>query len=179
MMTSNDNPLPELNTPHLRLRPFVREDAQPLYRILNQDNILQYFPNPGKPSFERVERLVQRQVEHWQAHRYGWWAVIPHGQVDLVGWNGLQYLPETSEIEIGYLLGKPYWGKGYATEGARAVLEYAFSTMDLDEIIGLVHPENVASQRVLEKSGLAFTRRAVYFDMELLRYTIKNPKEYS
>ncbi len=171
-MTKPSSPIPELITPRLRLRPFVPEDARPLYRILCQENILQYFPNPGQPTLDRVERLVQRQIDHWQAHHYGWWAVIPHGQVDLAGWNGLQYLPETGEIEVGYLLSKPFWGRGYATEGTLATLEFGFFTLELDEIVGLVHPDNLASQRVLEKSGLTYTRRAAYFDMELLRYSI-------
>ena len=173
-MTPN-NTIPEILTPRLRLRAFTLEDAQPLYNILQQENILQYFPTTQPPELERVERLVQRQLEHWAKHRCGWWAVVPLGQEQLVGWNGLQFLPETGEIEVGYLLSKSSWGSGLATEGARAALEFGFETLDLEEIIGLVHPENIASQRVLEKSGLVFVDRAEYFGMGLLRYRIHRP----
>jgi len=173
-MSSNIQ-IPEILTSRLRLRAFVPEDAQPLYSILQQDDILKYFPNPQPPEMDRVERLIQRQIENWETYSYGWWAVVPYGQENLVGWNGLQYLPETNEVEVGYLLSKPFWGNGLATDGAQAALEFGFATLDLEEIIGLVHPENIASQRVLEKSGLIFTNRAEYFGMELMRYCIHQP----
>ena len=167
--------IPEIHTSRLRLRAFVPEDAQPLYSILQQDDILKYFPNSQPPELDRVERLIQRQIEHWETHFYGWWAVVPYGQENMIGWNGLQFLPETNEIEVGYLLSKAFWGSGLATEGAQAALEFGFATHELEEIIGLVHPENIASQRVLEKAGLTFTNLAEYFGMELMRYCILRP----
>ena len=80
-----------------------------------------------------------------------------------MGWNGLQFLPETNETEVGYLLSRRFWGRGYTTEGARAALQFGFERFELEQIIGLVHPENIASQRVLEKAGLKFTNQAKYF----------------
>jgi RimJ/RimL family protein N-acetyltransferase len=58
------------------------------------------------------------------------------------------------EIEVGYRLAPNAWGRGYATEGARAVVRYGFADLGLDRIIGLTHPDNAASQRVLQKAGL-------------------------
>ena len=166
------NSIPTLNTERLILRPFEPGDAQALYTILQQEDILQYFPTTDPPPMDRVEKLIERQIAHWQEHCCGWWAVI-HGQEgNLLGWNGLQYLPETDEIEVGYLLSKLYWGQGLATEGAAASLQYGFEVLDLDFIVGLVHPDNIASQRVLEKIGLSFTRIAPYFGMDLMRYEI-------
>jgi len=73
---------------------------------------------------------------------------------------------------VAYLLSKAYWGQGLATEGARAGLQYGFEVLGLDQIVGLVHPENRASQRVLEKLGMSFVDRSHYFGLELLRYRL-------
>ena len=90
----------------------------------------------------------------------------------LVGWCGLNFLPETGEVELKYLLAEEFWGKGIATEASRASLLYAVTDTDLELIIGLVHPENIASQKVLEKVGMSFIERKQYFGMECLRYAI-------
>ena len=66
----------------------------------------------------------------------------------------MKYVPDTVVIEVGYRLAPKAWGRGYATEGARAVVGYGFRELGLARIIGLTHPDNVASQRVLTKAGL-------------------------
>jgi RimJ/RimL family protein N-acetyltransferase len=153
------------------LRAFGERDAKPLYEIMEERDVLRYFPSPLPPPFERVQRLVQEQLEHWQKHGYGWWALEQLQRPGtFIGWAGLQYLPETDETEVGYLLGSAYWGRGLATEAARASVRYGFEELGLRQIVGIVHPDNAASQRVLEKAGLARVERAVYFNMECYRY---------
>ena len=169
-MTSDN---PTITTLQLILRPFKRTDVIPLHRILNQPNILQYYPNPAPPDLERVERIIERQLTHWAKHGYGWWAVIPNGGTELIGWNGLQYLPETDEVEVGYLLSQPFWRHGFATEGAQASLQFGFDNFKFGEIIGLTHPNNTASQNVLKKCGMRFTGEARYFDMQVHRFTLQ------
>jgi RimJ/RimL family protein N-acetyltransferase len=169
----NNNHIPTLTTHRLTLRPFTENDVAPLYCILNQPNILQYFPNPEAPSMERVHKIIENQLNHWEEHNLGWWAVVPQGGSELIGWNGLQYLPETDEVEVGYLLSNQFWGRGYATEGAKASLEFGFDQLGLKRIIGLTHPDNKASQKVLLKCGLEFINLANYFDMQLHRYSIE------
>jgi [ribosomal protein S5]-alanine N-acetyltransferase len=164
--------IPTLSTPRLTLRPFEAEDAEPLHRILLQENILQYFPPSTPPTLEKAQRIIDHQLTHWADHGLGWWAVQLREGDDLIGWNGLQYLPETGEVEIGYLLSKDAWGRGYATEGARAGLQFGFETLGLTTIIGLVHRDNVASQRVLLKCGMTFLAESEYFGMILRKYTI-------
>jgi ribosomal-protein-alanine N-acetyltransferase len=138
-------------------------------------DVMRYFPNPAPPSRAQVQRLVRFQLEHWEQHNHGWWAVClsqPQGGGPLIGWAGLQYLPETDEIEVGYLLGKGYWGRGLATEAARSSVRFGFDDLGIETIVGVVHPENIASQRVLEKAGLAYVERANYFGMDVYRYLI-------
>lgn len=95
----------------------------------------------------------------------------------MIGWNGLQYLPETDEVEIGFLLSKAYWGQGLAVEGAEVVLQYGFERLGLEEIVALVHPENEASQRVIEKLRMSFVEEAEYFGMKVYRY-VKDALSY-
>lgn len=136
--------------------------------------MLQYFSSPEPPDFERVEKLVQRQIDHWDEHGYGWWAVESQADNHLIGWSGLRFLPETDEIEIGYLLARPYWGTGLATEGALAGMNFGFEKLKIPTIIGIVHPENLASQRVLEKIGLQFQEETEYFGMDCFKYLAEN-----
>jgi RimJ/RimL family protein N-acetyltransferase len=166
---------PPIRTARLSLRSFTLQDTDDLQQILEVPGVLQYFPNPEPPERDRVEKLIERQIKHWQDYGYGWWAVESLSDKQLLGWSGLQYLPETDEIEVGYLLGKPYWGFGLATESAQAGIEFGFGTLGLQEIVGIVHPENIASQRVLEKVGLRFVKEAVYFGMDCYLYKTSKP----
>ncbi len=87
-------------------------------------------------------------------------------------WNSC---PKSDEIEIAYLLSRQVWGHGFATEAAQAALKFGFETAGLNDIIGLVHPENRGSIRVLEKCGLTFVDRKVYWGLEMCRYRKISP----
>jgi RimJ/RimL family protein N-acetyltransferase len=167
--------IPTITTPRLILRAFTAEDTDPLHRILGDGDVLRYFPNPNPPSRDKVQKMICDQLKHWAERGYGWWAVEPRTKQGLLGWSGLQFLPETEEVEVGYLLGKAFWGKGLATEAARTCLQYGFENLEVETIVAIVHPENVASQRVIEKLGMAFVEQARYFGMDCYRYSIERP----
>jgi [ribosomal protein S5]-alanine N-acetyltransferase len=159
-----------LATPRLTLRPFRADDAPALFAILQEPNIMQYFPTPTTPDMARVERLIARQMEGWATLQRTFWAMEWQADGTLIGWCGLQYLPETAETEVGYLLARPWRGQGIATEAARRAVAYGFEELALDMIIGVTHPENTASQNVLRKSGLVFTGPSHYFGMDCYRF---------
>lgn len=164
--------VPTFETQSLRLRPFREDDAAELHRILIQDDMLKYFPRPGGPPLDRVQRLVNHQIEQWETVGYAWWAVELKSSGRLVGWNGLQYLQDTQETEVGYLIDRPLWGQGLTTEAAHVGLRFGFDRLGLPVIIALAHPENGASRRVMEKLGMTFDRLAEYFGMQMARYTV-------
>jgi len=164
--------VPTLTTARLILRPLSENDAVPLHHVWNDPDVTRYFPNATPPPLEKVQSIILRQIRHWEEHGYGWWAATFRDGGQMIGWCGLQYLPETDESEVAYLLGKAFWGNGYAAEGARASLRYGFDVVGLASIVAIVHTENRRSQRVAEKSGLAFTYRAPYFGMDCYRYEI-------
>lgn len=162
--------IPTVTTARLVLRPFVPEDAKNLHRIMDDRDVMRYFPVVDPPSLEKVDRLVQGQLKHWEVHGYGWWAVEMRSNNQLIGWSGLQFLPETNETEVAYLLGKPFWGRGLATEAAQAGLHFGFETLELPSIVAIVHPQNLASQGVILKLGMSFVDAACYFGMDCYRY---------
>lgn len=164
--------IPTVVTARLYLRPLDLSDSDALHQILGQPEVLLHFPNPYPPEKDRVQRMIYFQLDHWQKYGFGWWAVQDQKTSNFIGWSGLQYLPETDEVEIAYLLGRDYWGRGLATEAARSGLKFGFEKTNQSEIVGIVHPENIGSIKVLEKLGMRFTVRKEYFGMVCLRYSL-------
>ena len=165
---------PSIQTPHMTLCPLRSEDAIVLHRIYQSEGVLRYFPNPAPPALEKVQRFIAGQQAHWEKYGYGNWGIMPAGEKEIIGWAGLQYLPELNETEVGFLLDRPFWGKGYATEAALASLKYGFGNFSLDHIIALVHPDNLASRRVIEKSGMVYVETLSLWGMELMRHTTRS-----
>jgi len=164
--------IPIIETTHTVLRPFREEDVEMLFTIASQQDIFRYFPTTTPWEREKTERFIQSQLNHWDEHGFGWWGVEPRDQAGLIGWNGLQYLPDTDEIEVGYLMSRSFWGRGWTTEGACASLKFGFDVLGIKSIIAIVHPENIASQRVALKCGMGFVDHTRYFGMECFRYRI-------
>lgn len=166
----------QIQTSRLVLRPLQTSDAIVLHRIYQSEGVLQYFPNPIPPPLVKVERFIAGQQAHWEQHGYGNWGILLDGEGEIIGWAGLQYLPERNETEVGFLLDRPFWGKGYATEAALASLEFGFSQFNLDHIIALVHPDNLASRRVIEKCGMTYAETLQLWGIQLMRFfKNKNP----
>ncbi len=169
--------IPSRRTNRLLLQPLSAMDAIELYQIYQTKGVLRYFPITTSPSLEKVQRFIAWQQAHWQKYGYGDWGIISEGDGKLIGWAGLQFLPELDETEVGFLLDRPTWGKGYATEAARASLLFGFEQIMLDHIIALVHPDNLASQHVTEKCGMVFSNRLSLWGMELFRYQVDRPEQ--
>ena len=149
-----------LETPRLLLREFGEEDAPHFFELNEDPEVVRY---TGDPPFASVEEARQFLLNYDQYRKYGYgrWAVLlkPEGAGDLpawIGWCGLKHIPELGETDIGFRFIRRYWGRGYATEAARACLDYGFRILRLKRIVGRVMRENAASVRVLEKIGLEF-----------------------
>jgi RimJ/RimL family protein N-acetyltransferase len=164
---------PEIETARLRLRQFRTEDVASLVAIYADPEMTRYLRD-GRPfSDEDVRRALSRVEATWQEHGFGTWAVTLRGGDDAaIGHCGLTVLPNSGEVEIGFHVGRPWWGAGYATEAASAVLIFAFGALGLNEIVSVTHPENEASQAVMRRLGLIFRDRAVHFGREMVVYAI-------
>jgi [ribosomal protein S5]-alanine N-acetyltransferase len=165
--------IPTIKTARLFLRAWDLDDAETLFQILQEKDILRYFPNPSAPPLDRVQRYISHQLAHWLEHRYGHWAVVSQETKEVLGWVGLEYLTDVNQTEVAYLLSTHSWGKGLATEAAHAAVRFGMAEGGLSKIIGLVHPQNPGSARVLQKCGLSYTQRVALWGMDLDWYQIE------
>jgi len=144
-------------TERLRLRAWHESDRDPFAR-LNADPLVMEFM-PGCLSRAESDRLIDSIRDHFHRYGFGLWAVEHRGEGAFVGFIGLAVpsfnAPFTPCVEIGWRLAAEYWNQGLATEGARAVLRYAFETLGLKEVVSFTVPGNLRSRRVMEKIGMA------------------------
>ena len=117
-------------------------------------------------------RTVSYFIEHWEQHGFGVWAVEDKASGTLIGQCGLNTLEEAPEVEVLYLFDRSYWGRGLATEAAQAAVNIGFDHVGLQRIVGLTHPDNIASQRVLQKIGLRFIKRSRFFNIEVFYFAL-------
>lgn len=165
--------LPEIETARLQLRQFVLEDLDELYRLYSNPDVMKYV-GKGAKTKEETEAALVSTVEHYR-HGFGMWAVIHKADGKLLGRCGLCFLDRTPEVELGYVLDKLYWGRGLATEAARASLRYGFEVANLDRIVAIARPENVASRRVMEKVGMKYEKNAYFYNTDVAYYAL--PRE--
>jgi len=145
-----------IETERLILRTWKEEDAD-LYFQINQDpKVIELLRGPL--TMEQVNDFILAMNQHQDKHGYTLWAVELKETAELLGFIGLNYTDWgshfTPAVEVGWRLGSQYWGKGYATEGAKSALDYGFKKCGLKEIVSFTVPANVRSIRVMEKIGL-------------------------
>ena len=147
-------PAPTLVTDRLTLRPFSDADADDLFALHSDAEVLRYWDSPPWTDPARAERFlaVSRQMER---EGTGTRLVLERtGEVTFLGWITLtRWNPDFRSISLGYCLGRAAWGHGYATEAARALLGWAFDTLDLNRVQAEADTRNRPSARVLEKLG--------------------------
>ncbi len=144
-----------LETERLRLRMWREEQDFDRYaQICADPEVMRYLTPQGK-TLTRAEawRQMAFLVGHWQLRGYGHWVVEEKASGNLVGRIGFLNPEGWPGFEIGWTLARESWGKGYATEGARRALRYAFTEMGREHVISLIHPENRNSIRVAERLG--------------------------
>jgi [ribosomal protein S5]-alanine N-acetyltransferase len=144
-----------LETARLRLREFKPDDAGALEAVLGDPVAMQYYP--AAVDRRGVEEWIVRNRERYQREGYGLWAMLLRDSQDVIGDCGcfLRNVDGRDDIEIGYHVRRDLWGRGYATEAAKACMDYAFIKLGVDRVISLIRPENLQSVRVAEKNGLA------------------------
>ncbi len=165
-------PLP-IETERLLLRSFRLADAPALHeRVLGDSEVMRFIPRGAAPTVERTRAAIEGYIAHERAHGYSLWAVELRESGKLIGDCGLYLVEGTGpEVEVAYHLGRPWWGHGYATEAARAALDFGFREAGLGEIVALCFPEHGASRRVMEKAGMRYAGTARHYDLDLVKYT--------
>ena len=161
-----------IETARVYLRPFTFDDLDAFAVIGSDPDVMRYI-GAGRPlSREETHTRLNAIIEHRNKHGFGVWAAIDKSTGTLMGYCGLQFLDNTSEVEVGYRLAKRFWGMGFASEAAKASLRYGFETLGLGRIVAVVQPGNLASQHVLEKIGLSYVKDARFYNTEVKYYAI-------
>ncbi|HYB53446.1 MAG TPA: GNAT family N-acetyltransferase [Thermoanaerobaculia bacterium] len=151
-----------LETPRLRLRELALEDLDFVAEMLGDRDVMRFYPKPLDR--EESRQWIERQLLRYSDHGHGLWMAedrstgAPVGQVGLV----LQQVEGDWEPEIGYLIHRPFWRRGFASEAALAVRDDAFGARGERRVISLIRPENLPSQGVARKIGMA-PEREVHF----------------
>lgn len=162
--------MPELETARLLLRMFTLDDLDVLARIFADPDVIKYIGTGQPASRQETENALNSFIRHWREHGFGRWAVVEKEHGKLVGYGGLRSLFGTPEVT--YLLATACWGRGLGTEVARACLRYGFSALASQRIVALTKIENIVSQRVLQKVGMKYEKKAHYFGMQVMCYRI-------
>lgn len=145
--------VPTLTTDRLLLRAFEPRDAD-AYATMMADPEVTRFLGDGKPlDYASAWRQLALIIGHWTLRGFGLWAVEERATGALLGRVGCLEPPDWPGFEIGWVLAKPFWGKGYASEAAAASLRYAREALARDRIISIIRPDNAASIRVAERLG--------------------------
>ena len=159
-----------LETPRLRLREFVPEDAGALARILTDAETMRYYPT----LFDHagVEEWIARNRRRYEANGHGLWAMVLKSTIsksteELIGDCGVtvQSVDGNDELEIGYHLRKDQWGYGYATEAAQSCRDWVFANRNADYVISLIRPENAPSRHVAERNGMTLWKEIIWRDL--------------
>lgn len=147
----------EARTERLVMRQWRASDCDP-FAVMNADpEVMEHFQ--GTMTREASDAFVDRIRARWQDHGWGLWAVEVPGVAPFIGYVGLwpaDYLPQPigPQIEVGWRLARPFWGRGYATEAARVALAVGFQEVGLDEIVSFTVPQNGRSRAVMQRIGL-------------------------
>ncbi len=170
-------PLP-LATERLVIRPYRDEDAAALHEVFGSPEVMKWTPSPpSKDVAETRERLARTMAfTARQPSGFGLWALELKESAEFLGQVGLFPVEgKGPEVEVAYELAPRVWGHGYATEAARALVEYGFGEMALRRVVALILPANTRSQNVASKCGMTVEGPGRFYGLDLLVYAREAP----
>ena len=145
-----------IETTRLLIRTFTTNDATLIYELNRDPDVTRYTHDPVKDLAHASEILEKIIISQYGLYNHGRWAVHLKPGLEFLGWCGLKYRADLHEIDLGYRFKKESWGKGYATEAARASIRYGFEEIGLQRIVGRAEIDNITSWKVLEKCGMTY-----------------------
>jgi RimJ/RimL family protein N-acetyltransferase len=166
-----------ITTQRLSLRRFREDDLDGLASLMSDPDFMRF--SSGTFSHDQTEAFLGKILTLDRAGTPSEFALRISGQDRLLGYCGFfqQRVDEIDEIEIGYRLEPTYWGRGLATEAARAVRDHGFNDLQLERMISLIHPENEPSRRVAEKNGMILEKETVFHGFPTQVYAIQKTNQ--
>jgi RimJ/RimL family protein N-acetyltransferase len=152
-----------LHTSRLILRRFTLDDLEPFYQLCSRPEVIRYAQAAPIASREAAREFMHAApFTDYATHGYGRFACVWRPTGEVIGFSGIKYVPEIAENELGYRFFPEFWGHGLATEAGEASIDFARSTLGLKRLVAMVHPDNIASARVLTKLGFTIERSLRY-----------------
>jgi ribosomal-protein-alanine N-acetyltransferase len=156
-----------IETERLYLRKINRQDIDDLFEMDSDPEVHKFIENNPVSSKEQIAEVVDMLNRQYEENGIARWAVVEKQSLECIGWAGLKYFRETVNnhkgfYELGYRFKQKHWGKGYATEASKAIIEFGFKNLGIDSIFAITHPGNKNSIKVLEKSGFELIEQFDY-----------------
>ena len=170
-----------IETERLIMRDLLPTDDAGMYELDADAEVHKYLGNKPIKTVEQARDVIGIIRAQYDSNGIGRWAVIEKNTGNFIGWSGLKYMTavengHTNYYDLGYRFIKRYWGKGYATESAKAAAQYAWNEMKLPLLNGVANLDNTASRNVLEKTGMRYVNTFLYSDsINCAWYEMKNP----
>ena len=166
----------EVETERLLLRRWRDEDLEPYARMCADPEVMRFIGNGSVLTREESDGQILRFLRHWDERGFVLWVLEEKEGGAFVGFAGLAHQEDWVEgahkTEVGWRLDRAFWGRGLATEAARASVAYGFETLGLERIISIIQPENRASRRVAEKAGLSLRGETRWRGTTVLWYAV-------
>jgi ribosomal-protein-alanine N-acetyltransferase len=166
-----------IETKRLLIREVCEEDENGMFELDSDPEVHKYLGNKPITTMEEARAIIQFLRRQYHENGIGRWAVIEKGSNNFIGWTGLKLITEEinnhcNYYDMGYRFIQKYWGRGYATETARATLNYGFNTLKVNEIFAIANIKNEASNNILKKVGLQLIQTFDYKSEEHNWYKI-------
>lgn len=163
-----------LETQRLIIKSPALDNFENLYALYSDPEVMQYV-GQGVRSREETRKKLAEIIYHFEKHGFSFGDVYKKESGACIGRAGLIYLEMNDsqpEIELGYTLHKAYWNKGYATELAKAFIQWGFEHLPVEKLIAVTHPDNKKSRHVLEKTGMHYVGNVRCYNTEVVKYEI-------
>jgi len=164
-----------IETSRLYIRKLSLSDAEQLKTVLGDAEVMRYSLK-GALDESGIKDYINKILSHYELYGYGLWGLVLKETREIVGIAGLisQSIEDTPYIELAYRLAKKYWGRGFATEAAQAIKEFAFNKLNIKKLISIIEPKNISSIKVARRIGMKKAKSAKFYEFNVVIYEIKN-----
>lgn len=161
-----------IETARLRLEPFAPANLEALHALWSDPHVRKFLWDDVVIAKEAAQEIINASMASFAQNGFGFWSVFLKDARQFLGFCGLRILDETAEIEMLYGLWPQFWGKGFATEAAAAVMQHGFEICKLERLVAGADLPNVASLRVMERLGMKYDRQVKHNGLDLIYFAL-------
>ncbi|MFK7786263.1 MAG: GNAT family N-acetyltransferase [Crocinitomicaceae bacterium] len=162
-----------IETSRLILRPFTIEDAEGSYEMSQDPEVMKFLGGIDTGTVEEHREMIRKApMGDYEKYGFGRHAVIHKETGEYMGFNGLKYIVELDEVDIGWRLKSKFWRQGYAYESALPCIAFAFNDLGLDRIVSMADVDNVASTELMKKLGMTYEKDIHIYDEDAVYHSL-------